>query len=163
MQFTSQLFKTLSRRKINEGDQNHACNLEALSKHFFSSLIEYFSVCQGIIWNTPSRVWFISSRCLDIRWKAPSPVWFIIYFLMFGYQVKHSFSYLIYYFSVFGFQMKYSFSCLIYYLFSVWMKHHMPHVWHMTFQINEANDERKIKEKNYHRGTHFKDNIDIIF
>ena len=69
------------------------------TKHFYSSLTYYFSVYQGIGWNTPSRVWFITSRCLDIRWKTPSPVWFTIYFLMFGYQMKHSFSYLIYYFS----------------------------------------------------------------
>ena len=30
--------------------------------------------CLDIRWNTPSRVWCITSQCLDIRWNTPSRV-----------------------------------------------------------------------------------------
>ena len=33
--------------------------------------------CLDIKWNTPPRVWYISSRCLDIRWNTPPRVWYI--------------------------------------------------------------------------------------
>ena len=35
------------------------------------------SPCLDIRWNTSSRVWCITSQCLDIRWNTPSRVWCI--------------------------------------------------------------------------------------
>ena len=37
-------------------------------------LFRYVFGCLDIRWNTPSRVWCITSPCLDIRWNTPSCV-----------------------------------------------------------------------------------------
>ena len=81
-------------------------------EHSFSCFIYYFP-CLDIRWNTPSRVWYITSRCLEyIRWNT-----FLVFNILllafwiyairvFRYQTKHSFLCLMYYFSVFGYQME---------------------------------------------------------
>ena len=55
--------------------------LDISDETLFSSLIYCFSLfgfmlfgCLDIRWNTPSRVWCITSPCLDIRWNTPSRV-----------------------------------------------------------------------------------------
>ena len=105
----------------------------------FSCLIYCFSLFGFMLfgflvsrWNTPSRVWYITSRCLAyIRWNT-----FLVFnilllaswiyaFRVFRYQTKHSFLCLMYYFSAFGHQLEHSFSCLTYYfsLFGNQIKH----------------------------------------
>ena len=67
-------------------------------KNCFSCFISYFSCDVNNTsqclerWNTPSRVWYITSWSLDIRWNTPSLV-----LSVFRCQMKHSFSCLIYY------------------------------------------------------------------
>ena len=43
-------------------------------KHHFSCL-QCYLWCFDIRWNTPSRVWCITSKCLDIKWNTLSRVW----------------------------------------------------------------------------------------
>ena len=85
-------------------------NTHSHMKNSFWSRAWYISRL-SIKWNTPSRVWFITSWYLDIKWNTLTRVWISIetllvfdisllsvrvsnktLLLVFGYQIKHSFS-----------------------------------------------------------------------
>ena len=78
---------------------------------------------------------------------------FIYYLLLVGVWIPSL--YLIFYFSVLGFQIKYS-SCLInhFSVYGYWMKHHMPHVWHiwlsakMKQTVKGKNQRKKLSQRN---------------
>ena len=81
----------------------------------FSWISDYFSVIKYRI-NTPSHVWFITPWCLDIRHSFSYEELLLVSCLIYKsseYKMKHSLSCLVYYFLVFGYQMKHSFSIVI--------------------------------------------------